>query len=163
MELVRIKAGSFMMGSKQSVEDLCKRFDTQALWFDGEHPRHQVTLTAAFYMGVTEVTQGQFEAVMGTRPWEGRRRSRTWGKADVAADYISWDAATAFCAALSKKTGRTVRLPTEAEWEYACRAGTTTLYSFGDDPSELGDYAWYYANVQSAGQGLRPARGQEEA
>jgi len=131
MKLVRIEAGKFTMGSENGSSD--------------EKPVHQVTLTKPFYMGVTEVTQAQFKAVMNAQPWEGQTYAKSG--AENAASCINWDEATAFCVALSKKTGRTVRLPTEAEWEYACRAGTTTAYSFGDDASKLGDYAWYSENA----------------
>ena len=135
MRLVRIEAGKFTMGSPDSEKDRGK----------DERPQHQVTITKPFYMGATEVTQAQWKAVMDTQPWEGKSYAKAG--AEHAASYISWDDATAYCTALSKKTGRTVRLPTEAEWEYACRAGTTTAYSFGDDASRLGDYAWYDGNA----------------
>ena len=135
MKLVRIEAGRFTMGSPDSEKDRSK----------DEGPQRQVTITAPFYMGATEVTQAQWKAVMNTQPWEGKTYAKAG--ADHAASYISWDDATAFCTALSKKAGRTVRLPTEVEWEYACRAGTTTAYSFGDDASKLGDYAWYDENA----------------
>jgi formylglycine-generating enzyme required for sulfatase activity len=130
MKLVYIKAGRFMMG--------------------GEHPRHQVTISTPFYMGVTEVTQAQWLAVMNTEPW----KASLWATANGnhAASRISWNDAAAFCAAVSTKTGRTVRLPTEAEWEYACRAGTTTAYSFGDDSAKLADYAWYSSNASKKGE-----------
>jgi len=96
-------------------------------------------------MGVTEVTQEQYQAVMGTNP--------SWYKgATNPVDGVSWNDATEFCKKLSEKTHQTVRLPTAAEWEYACRAGTQTAYSFGDDPSALGDYAWNYGNRGSGGR-----------
>ena len=135
MKFVRIEAGKFTMGSPETEKDRSKN----------EGPQRQVTISSPFYMGVTEVTQSQYKAVMGTQPWEGQRYAKAG--ADNAASYINWDEATAFCVALSKKTGRTVRLPTEAEWEYACRAGTTTAYGFGDDASRFGDYAWYDGNA----------------
>ena len=137
MKLVRIEAGKFTMGSPETEEDRSK----------AEGPQHQVAITRPFYMGATEVTQSQFKAVMSTQPWDALTYAKAGG-VDDAASYITWDEATAFCAALSKKTGRTVRLPTEAEWEYACRAGTTTVYSFGDEASKLGDYAWYNDNAR---------------
>ena len=135
MDLVHIETDTFTMGSPTTEKGHEK-------W---ESPQHEVTLSTPFYMGVTEVTQAQWEGVMNTQPWEGQ--DYTKAGADYAASYISWDDATTFCTALSKKIGRTVRLPTEAEWEYACRAGTTTAYNFGDDSSKLGDYAWYNGNT----------------
>jgi formylglycine-generating enzyme required for sulfatase activity len=107
-------------------------------------PAHKVTLTQPFELGVYEVTQEQYEAVMGTNP--GRYKGP-----QNPVENVSWDDAVEFCRKLSelpaeKKAGYVYRLPTEAEWEYACRAGTTTAYSFGDSESELGDYAWFDEN-----------------
>jgi len=137
MKLVRIEAGEFTMGSPKG--ETGRNAD--------EGPQRQVMITKPFYMGATEVTQGQWKAVMDTQPWKGQPLAKAW--VDNAANYISWDDAMAFCAALSRKTGRRVRLPTEAEWEYACRAGTTTAYSFGNDSSKLGDYAWYEGSAHN--------------
>ena len=154
MKLALIPAGKFMMGSTLSAEEVAGRFalsgaagilQITAGDFTDEHPRRQVTIGKPFYMGVTEVTQAQWKAVKGSSPWA--RQSYTRDKADHAAGYISWNDAMMFCKMLSKKTGHTVRLPTEAEWEYACRAGTTTAFSCGDDPSKLGDYAQYRGNT----------------
>jgi len=154
MKLALLPAGEFMMGSTLSAEEVAGRFALSGSTgilkitagdFTDEHPRRQVTIGKPFYMGVTEVTQAQWKAVKGSSPWKGQ--SYTKEKADHAASYISWNDAKAFCKALSKKTGHTVRLPTEAEWEYACRAGTTTAFSCGDDPSKLGDYAQYRGNT----------------
>ena len=150
MKLVHIEAGKFMMGSKLSIEETAKRFGGRADDYNVEHPQRQVILTKPFQMGVTEVTQAQWQAVMNTQPWrfdDGDVRGRFKAGADHAASYIKWHDAVAFCVALSKKTGRTVRLPTEAEWEYACRAGTTTVFCFGDDKSKVDDYAWYRSNA----------------
>jgi len=106
---------------------------------------HQVTLTKRFEMGVMEITQEQYEKVMGTKP------SRFEVVAQNPVDSVNWDDAVEFCRKLSelpeeKAAGHVYRLPTEAEWEYACRAGTTTKWSCGDDKSKLGDYAWYNSN-----------------
>jgi formylglycine-generating enzyme required for sulfatase activity len=105
---------------------------------------HKVTLTKPFELGVYEVTQEQYEQVMGSKP------SKFKGPQNPV-EQVSWTDAVEFCRMLSelpaeKKAGYVYRLPTEAEWEYACRAGTTTKYSFGDSESELGDYAWYDEN-----------------
>jgi formylglycine-generating enzyme required for sulfatase activity len=118
MKLVRIRPGKFMMGEGKDL--------------------HEVTLSKPFYMGVTEVTQAQYEAVMGTNPSASDNRGPT-----TPVTQVSWMDATDFCRKLSEKTGKVFRLPTEAEWEYACRAGSKARFSFGDSESALGDYAWY--------------------
>jgi len=129
MKLALIPAGKFMMGSLDSEKGRSK----------DEGPQHEVTLSKPFYMGVTEVTQAQYEAVMGTNPSHFKGATNPVEK-------VPWEDATEFCKKLSEKTRQAVRLPTEAEWEYACRAGTTTRFSFGDEDSILGDYAWYDSN-----------------
>jgi tetratricopeptide (TPR) repeat protein len=98
----------------------------------------------AFSIGVYEVTQQQYEAVIGSNPSEFKG-------ANNPVEQVSWDDAVAYCAKLSSlpaevAAGRVYRLPTESEWEYACRAGTTTEYSFGDDEQDLGKYAWFDGN-----------------
>jgi len=98
-----------------------------------------VTISKPFYMGVFEVTQAQYQAVIGSNPSNFKGASNP-------VDKVSWDDATAFCKKLSAKTGKTVRLPTNAQWEYACRAGSKTRFSYGDDDNKLGDYAWYDKN-----------------
>ena len=105
---------------------------------------HEVTLSRPFYMGVTEVTNGQWQRVMGSVPSK-------WKDADRPVETVSWEEAVAFCRKLSelpeeRKAGRVYRLPTEAEWEYACRAGTDTKYSFGDAEGQLDAYGWYDKN-----------------
>jgi formylglycine-generating enzyme required for sulfatase activity len=104
-----------------------------------EDDQHEVTISKPFYMGVTEVTQAQYGAVMDTNPSQFKGATNP-------VEMVCWDDATEFCKELSETTRQAVRLPTEAEWEYACRAGTTTRFSFGDDISVLGDYAWHRAN-----------------
>jgi hypothetical protein len=105
---------------------------------------HKVTLTKPFYLGVYEVTQQQYEKVMGKNP------TRFKG-AKNPVDSMTWTEAVEFCRRLSvlpeeKAAGHVYRLPTEAEWEYSCRAGTTTKYSLGDSDSQLGEYAWFEKN-----------------
>jgi formylglycine-generating enzyme required for sulfatase activity/tetratricopeptide (TPR) repeat protein len=122
MKLRLIPAGEFTMGS----------------------PDRRVTLTKPFYLGVTEVTQEQYQKVMGKNP------SQFQGPQNPV-ETVSWAEAVEFCGKLSampaeKTAGHVYRLPTEAEWEYACRSGTTTAYGFGDDASRLGDYGWFRNN-----------------
>jgi|GEM_PF-2369644 len=124
MKLVTIPAGKFQMGDR-------KQFAV-------------TIITKPFLMGQTEVTQAQWKAVMGTEPWKGEKYIKEG--THYPATWVSWDDATAFCEALSKKEGKNYSLPTEAQWEYACRAGTTTAFSFGDDEAQLGDYAWWGAS-----------------
>ena len=107
----------------------------------------QVTLTKPFYLGVYEVTNAQWKRVMGGVPSK-------WQDDDRPVEMVSWNDAVEFCRKLSvlpeeQKAGRVYRLPTEAEWEYACRAGSTTAFSFGDDEELLGDFGWFNRNSGS--------------
>ncbi len=131
MEFVYIKPGTFIMGGEDPKD---------SKWHGTETPKHEVTLTKGYYMGKYEVTQAQFKKIMGSNP------SKASKDPNAPADTISEGDAVAFCDKLSEKTGQAARLPTEAEWEYACRAGSTTRYFFGDDPAKLGEYAWYDKN-----------------
>ena len=132
MEMVWIPPGTFMMGAPE--EELGREVS--------EGPQHEVTITQGFYIGKYEVTQSQWEVVTGTRPWEGQ--TFTMNDPDAPVAYISWDDVQVFIAALNEFAGEEVyRLPTEAEWEYACRAGTTTRWAFEDNQDLVGLYAWY--------------------
>jgi formylglycine-generating enzyme len=134
MTFNKIAADTFQMGSRET--EIMRQHD--------EH-EHWVRISKAFYMQTTEVTQGQWKELMGTRPWEGK--SDVKEGYDYPATYVNWYDAVAYCKKLSAKEGKTYRLPTEAEWEYACRAGTNTVWSFGYDEKELRDYAWYDKNA----------------
>lgn len=131
MKLTLIPAGKFLMGSPESEKG--RNHD--------EGPQHEVTISKPFYMGVYTVTQEQYQEVMGTNP------SFFQGKCNPV-DSVSWDEAMEFCENVSQKTGKPVDLPLEAQWEYACRAGTKGRFSFGDDANTLGDYAWYSRNSE---------------
>ncbi len=135
MKLVLIPPGEFMMGSADSD----KKAD------DDEKPQHRVTISRPFYMGETEVTQGQWKAVMGTEPWKDK--SYVKEGTNYPATFVSWEDAVEYCRRLSERDGREYRLPTEAEWEYACRGGRTSQYSFGNDESALGRYGWFKENA----------------
>ena len=157
LKLVRIKKGSFLMGSRES--------DTEA--FPNEKPQHEVEITKDFLLGKFAVTRGQFAQFVkeadyrtdgerdGKGGWGynaeknevGQYPNHTWRNTGVNQTdehpvvNVSWNDAQAFCKWLSKKTGRPVELPTEAEWEFACCAGTTTRYFTGDNPGSLKGYA----------------------
>jgi len=132
MKLVLIPAGKFLMGSPSGESGR----------YDREGPQRGVTLSKPFYMGVYEVTQEQYQAMMGNNP------SKFKGSTQPV-EQVSWDDAVDFCQRLSQKTGGTVRLPTEAEWEYACRADSRTRFCFGDSDNRLGHYGWYGSNSGS--------------
>jgi len=105
-----------------------------------EQPPHRVQIEHPFYIGTTEVTQGQWQAVMGNNP------SNFKGEDSLPVEQVSWEDCQSFLQKLSQKEGKEYRLPSEAEWEYACRAGSTTRYFYGDEESKLGEYAWYQDN-----------------
>ena len=129
MEFVEIKPGSFMMGNMQGVAEMK---NIQRLIREDEVPVHRVTISQPFRMAVTPVTNKQYELF---DPEHRRYRGRNGFSSndDDAVVYVSWYDAMAFCQWLSDKEGRPYRLPTEAEWEYAARAGTTTAYFTGDE------------------------------
>ncbi len=126
MEFALIRAGAFTMGSNTG--------------YGSEKPAREVKITKDFYIGKYEVTQEHWQAVMGRNP------SNHQG-AKYPVEMVSWEDCQEFVAKLNAKVGGAAfRLPTEAEWEYACRAGSTTAYSFGDASDSLADYAWYGGN-----------------
>ena len=139
LEMRWCPAGTFMMGATANE---------QGSW-DGEKPQHQVTLSHGFWIGKFELTKRQWTAVMGSTPWSGQEYITN--DLESPAVYVSWIGVQQFIATLNSLTGKTFRLPTEAEWEYACRAGTTTRYYWGDDPdlTLLGDYSWNYYNADN--------------
>jgi len=125
-EMVTLPAGSFVMGSSIGTEE------------DAFTPSRTVSIKA-FSIGKYEVTQAQWLSVMGTKP--------SMFKGDkLPVEQITWKQAKEYCRKLSEKTGQTYRLPTEAEWEYAARAGSQTDFYFGSDASRINDYAWFDEN-----------------
>jgi formylglycine-generating enzyme required for sulfatase activity len=140
MKLVLIPKGTFMMGSPESEEGR-KENETQ----------HEVTISKDYYLGVTEVTQAQYEKVIGKNPSYYQGAIVGNENADLPVEQVSWDDAVEFCKKLSelpeeKKAGRVYRLPTEAQWEYACRAGSKTAYSFDDEEGLLPEHGWFKRN-----------------
>ncbi len=140
MAFVLIPPGEFLMGSP----------DSDGAARDDEKPQHQVRITRAFYLGIFEVTLAEYERVMGTNPTKFKDNPQR------AVDRVNWNDAVEFCRRLSsfeakRLTRRVYRLPTEAEWEYACRAGTTTTWYSGDNEAGLIDVAWYRRNAGRGG------------
>jgi formylglycine-generating enzyme required for sulfatase activity len=153
MKLKLIPAGEFRMGSGKSTQQLVRMFGLEGeeeRWIEGDFSQHVVRINQPFYLGEHVVTQSQYEMVMGARPWKGKKEVKEG--ADYPVVYVSHDDAVEFCRRLSEKEGVEYRLPTEAEWEYACRAGTTTIYSFGDGEAKPGQYAWYKKNAVDIGE-----------
>jgi formylglycine-generating enzyme required for sulfatase activity len=140
MKFVRIPKGVFTMGSPSSE---LGRFDDET--------SHEVTITQDYFLGVHEVTVEQFRKVM-QQDAEHHLQTKMKGALPLQpVGHISWELATEFCRRLSelpeeKQAGRVYRLPTEAEWEYACRAGSTTAYAYGENKLSLGDNAWFIEN-----------------
>lgn len=132
---VLIKAGSFMMGSDE---------------FLTEQPIHKVTIDYDFYMSKYQLTFEEYDLFCEATGKE-KPHDQGWGRGKRPVINVSWEDATEYCQWRSQKEGKTYRLPTEAEWEYVARAGTTTRWSFGDDGLELAQYAWFYKNSYDKG------------
>jgi formylglycine-generating enzyme required for sulfatase activity len=127
ISFVKIEAGCFLMGRDRDIKESSVV----------ELPQHRVCIEKPFYLGETEVTQKQWEAVMGSNPSKYKGLYKPVEK-------VNWEDTQEFIKRLNaQEGGNTFRLPSEAEWEYAARAGSSTLYSFGDDAKNLADYAWF--------------------
>ncbi len=140
MKLVLIPKGTFQMGSPETEGDR-----------DDDETQHEVTISRDYHLGIYQVTQAQYEKVMGETPsfFQGDKIGGDCSSHPV--ECVSWVDAEKFCRRLSglpaeHSAGRFYRLPTEAEWEYACRAGSTRAYCFGDDAALLDEYAWFREN-----------------
>jgi formylglycine-generating enzyme required for sulfatase activity len=133
MEFVLIPSGSFVMGGDKNFEEA----------YDNELPKHKVTISKPFYLGAYEVTQTQWIAVMGANPSHFKER-------DNPVDSVSWEDVQKFISKLNDKE-KTIkyRLPTEAEWEYAARAGDVRTYTFGDDATAFKEYSWLKQNSRA--------------
>jgi formylglycine-generating enzyme required for sulfatase activity len=139
MQFAPIPRGWFWMGSPQ----------TEVGRDEDESPQHVARLSRGFLMAKTEVTQAQWFAVMGTRPWAGNKKILE-GE-EYPATYVTFQEALEFCRKLTEAEGRPYRLPTEAEWEYACRAGSLTRFTFGDDERDLRHWAWFSRGTETDG------------
>lgn len=160
MKLVLIPKGTFMMGSPATELGRATFGD------DREETQHPVTISQDFYLGVTEVTQSQYSKVMGVNPSRFQGKDASWrlGKrgepvdtSNYPVEFVEWGDAVEFCKRLSelpeeKAAGRHYRLPTEAEWEYSCRAGSETAYSFGDNVEFLDQHAWFTSDPDASEQ-----------
>jgi len=155
-EMVVLPSGSFFMGSPPDPEpDPFSNDSPKPIGYFSEKPQRRVHIQS-FAIGKYEVTQEQWFAVMGNNPSSNKGRT-------LPVEQVSWDDSQQFIAKLNQRTGQKYRLPSEAEWEYAARAGTTTEWNHGNDESKLGDYAWYSQNsggkTQVVGQKLPNAFG----
>jgi formylglycine-generating enzyme required for sulfatase activity len=143
LDMMLIPSGSFQMGTPDmEIEKLCKKYDTD--YFQRESPQHRVNISS-FYMGRYPITQAQWKAIAATAKIDiDLEINPSYFKGDeLPVEQVNWYEATEFCKRLSRETGRNYRLPSEAEWEYACRAGTTTAFHFGE--TITGDLANYQA------------------
>ena len=149
MKFKLIPPGEFLMGSPESEKER-----------NGNEIQHEVRITKPYYLGSTVVTQGQWKAVMGTTPWKGKDYVKEGD--NYPATYVSWEDAQEFIKKLNAEEGDLYRLPTEAEWEYACRSGSLCEYSFGDEESRLPDYGWFDKNAKHVGEKYAHQVGQKK-
>ncbi len=151
LEMIWLTGGQFVMGNSANPDDLARQYGISAVSLADEVPAGNVEL-GGFWISKTEVTLAQYKKFVDLVPDESVKKSGPWSIStaavsdDMPVTYVNWQHAYAFCMWLSNQTGKTYRLPTEAQWEYACRAGTTTQFHHGDLFSGLGDFAWMSEN-----------------
>ena len=139
-EMISIPSGKFLMGTKRLISR--EGLSEEQLKLSGEfeeYPQHEVIIKS-FSMGIREVTQKEWFFIMGSNPSENKGD-------DLPVENITWEEAKAFAHKLSEITGKNYRLPTEAEWEYAARAGSESIFHFGDNPAGLAEHAWFRDNA----------------
>jgi formylglycine-generating enzyme required for sulfatase activity len=142
MKFILIPAGSFTMGSRLTIEELLRRFGGKKEWYEDEKPFHSVKIKRPFYLQTTPVTRGQWQRLMGSNPSYFKD-----GGENCPVEQVSWEDAQQFIKKLNEiEKTKDYRLPSEAEWEYACRAGSDAEFSFGDDVERLDEFVWYSKN-----------------
>lgn len=146
MTFVWCPPGTATLGAAQPGPVTANRFGGHPSWYTAEHPQHTETIRNGFWIGQLEVTRAQWEALMKTVPWMNRGDSRNDGT--LPATNMTYQDCEDFVDLLNEKTGLRFRIPTEAEWEYAARAGSTTAFYFGDTMNELNRHAWWAGNSQ---------------
>ena len=151
IEFVWIPAGSFLMGNARSAEELAEAYGDRIDYFIPEHPQHAVTITRGFWMGKYEITQAQWRQVIGSNPSYYPDDTRPveqvpWENGSTGEGVIKYGAQE-FLARLNTLGEGDFRLPTEAEWEYACRAGSATEFCYGDDLEQFLDYGWCFTDL----------------
>ena len=153
MEFVLVPAGEYTMGCQLELKEAARRYGGAAKFFAAERPVRLVRIEKPFYIGKYEVTTRQWEAVTGDNPCSGSQVMKS--KPRFPAAGVNWFDCQEFLAKLNEMTRQKLfRLPVEAEWEYACRAGSTGSYCFGDDPGkvrQLDRYAWYKETPEAGG------------
>jgi formylglycine-generating enzyme required for sulfatase activity len=147
MTFVLIPAGEFLMGSPPttSPEKLAAAYGGEPKYYESEFPQHRVKISRPFWIGKYEVTQEQWMAVFPTNPSANKDKPKN------PVEMVDWNQAHGLAKALGEKLGKTFRLPTEAEWEYACRAGTATEFYFGNDAAKIPDFGWVGGSTQPVG------------
>ena len=147
MEFVWCPPGEALIGSSVPGAEIAKTFGGHESWYGAEYPQRVKKIDSGFWMGRFEITRGQWKAVMGTTPWiiaKGQGECDTCPATGM--NYQAWET---FVEKLSASTGLEFRIPTEVEWEYASRGGTTDTFYFGEDIALLNDYGWWRINGES--------------
>ncbi len=140
IDFVWVPAGTFVPGLSDGAKKVVTTIGGREEWFSDEAARREERFSRGFWMSKTEITRRQWSRVMDSKPWADHNAD---DQLDVPATWIAWKDAAAFAKTLVAEGEPPCRLPTENEWEYACRAGTTMLFPFGDDAALLDEYAWY--------------------